>query len=119
VSPPGKETGPPRSEPASKVAALDDDTSKVTMSTDSTTTAAINPAGGRVMSSRHRLPPPDPRRPGFVPHVVALAFGTAADAAELVRAGLWQRVPGGYQIVDYERQAMRLRIALAVRGGRR
>jgi hypothetical protein len=118
VSPPGKETGPPRSEPASK-AALDDDTSKVTMDSEFPATAAINPAGGRVMSSRRRLPPPDPRRPGFVPHAVALAFGSAASAAELVRVGLWRRVPGGYQIVDYERQAMRLRIALAVRGGRR
>jgi hypothetical protein len=48
VSPPGKETGPPRSEPVPEVAALDDDTSKGTMDSEFPATAAINPAPCRI-----------------------------------------------------------------------
>jgi hypothetical protein len=122
VSPPGKRNGPPEGA-ASKYIDAAADNKQETMSTDGTTTAAIksagNGAGGRVVSERKRLPPPDPRRPGFIPHEVASAFGSAASAAELVRVGLWTRVPGGYQIVDYERELMRFQIAVAVRGGHR
>ena len=51
MSPPGKRNGPTRSEPASK-AALDDDTSRVTMDSEFPATAATNPAPRRRHSSQ-------------------------------------------------------------------
>lgn len=40
---------------------------------------------------------------GFVPTAAVAQMGRIRDAATLVRVGLWQQVPGGYEIHDYLR----------------